>query len=209
LYFGRFAVVHIGGPSSNQAASLESQPIHQIQLLFGRTLRSLQRALRNLPKKAPRLPAPLPAAPSIPINPTESIPKPADVKQEALAIGDFSRQKHPGASDSAMLQGAIMFQGFSIFWRYKCMTTVSYHNTPNNCFYIPFSISSFAALAVAGVIHGIIRDLKARKIKLKSIIIEAVLAVFFICTIFYSIYQLTTHGTWPYRSNTGQRFNFP
>jgi hypothetical protein len=38
LYFGRFAVVHIGGPSSNQAASLESQPIHQIQLLFGRTL---------------------------------------------------------------------------------------------------------------------------------------------------------------------------
>jgi hypothetical protein len=39
LYFGRFAVVHIGGPSSNQAASLESQPIHQIQLLFGRTLR--------------------------------------------------------------------------------------------------------------------------------------------------------------------------
>jgi hypothetical protein len=40
LYFGRFAVVHIGGPSSNQAASLESQPIHQIQLLFGRTLRA-------------------------------------------------------------------------------------------------------------------------------------------------------------------------
>jgi hypothetical protein len=37
LYFGRFAVVHIGGPSSNQAAFLESQPIHQIQLLFGRT----------------------------------------------------------------------------------------------------------------------------------------------------------------------------
>jgi hypothetical protein len=41
LYFGRFAVVHIGGPSSNQAASLESQPIHQIQLLFGRTLRKV------------------------------------------------------------------------------------------------------------------------------------------------------------------------
>jgi hypothetical protein len=39
LYFGRFAVVHIGGPSSNQAASLESQQIQQIQLLFGRTLR--------------------------------------------------------------------------------------------------------------------------------------------------------------------------
>jgi hypothetical protein len=38
LYFGRFAVVHIGGPSSNQAASLESQQIQQIQLLFGRTL---------------------------------------------------------------------------------------------------------------------------------------------------------------------------
>jgi hypothetical protein len=40
LYFGRFAVVHIGGPSSNQAASLESQQIQQIQLLFGRTLRA-------------------------------------------------------------------------------------------------------------------------------------------------------------------------
>jgi hypothetical protein len=38
LYFGRFAVVHIGGPSSNQAASLESQQIQQIQLLFRRTL---------------------------------------------------------------------------------------------------------------------------------------------------------------------------
>lgn len=38
MYFGRFAVVHIGGPSSNQAVSLESQMIHQIQLLFGRTL---------------------------------------------------------------------------------------------------------------------------------------------------------------------------
>jgi hypothetical protein len=40
LYFGRFAVVHIGGPSSNQAATLESQMIQQIQLLFGRTLRA-------------------------------------------------------------------------------------------------------------------------------------------------------------------------
>jgi len=36
---------HIGGPSSNQAASLESQPIHSIQLLFGRTLRILKDAL--------------------------------------------------------------------------------------------------------------------------------------------------------------------
>jgi hypothetical protein len=51
LYFGRFAVVHIGGPSSNQAASLESQPIHSIQLLFGRTLRLLIDG-------APQLPAP-------------------------------------------------------------------------------------------------------------------------------------------------------
>jgi hypothetical protein len=50
LYFGRFAVVHIGGPSSNQAASLESQPIHQIQLLFGRTLsnNAAERALRGI-----------------------------------------------------------------------------------------------------------------------------------------------------------------
>jgi hypothetical protein len=46
LYFGRFAVVHIGGPSSNQAASLESQQIQQIQLLFGRTLRCVDQILR-------------------------------------------------------------------------------------------------------------------------------------------------------------------
>jgi outer membrane receptor for ferric coprogen and ferric-rhodotorulic acid len=38
LYFGRFLDVHIGGPSSNQATSLESQMIHLIQLLPGRTL---------------------------------------------------------------------------------------------------------------------------------------------------------------------------
>jgi hypothetical protein len=41
LYLGRFSDVHIGGPSSNQAASLESQMIHPIQLLPGRTLRQL------------------------------------------------------------------------------------------------------------------------------------------------------------------------
>jgi len=40
LYFGRFSDVHIGGPSSNQAAASESQMIHPIQLLPGRTLRS-------------------------------------------------------------------------------------------------------------------------------------------------------------------------
>jgi hypothetical protein len=40
LYFGRLSDVHIGGPSSNQAASLESQMIHPIQLLPGRTLRA-------------------------------------------------------------------------------------------------------------------------------------------------------------------------
>src|SRR5208283_5774359 len=39
LYLGRFSDVHIGGPSSNQATSLESQMIHPIQLLPGRTLR--------------------------------------------------------------------------------------------------------------------------------------------------------------------------
>src|SRR5208283_3340229 len=38
LYLGRFSDVHIGGPSSNQATSLESQMIHPIQLLPGRTL---------------------------------------------------------------------------------------------------------------------------------------------------------------------------
>jgi hypothetical protein len=38
LYFGRFSGVHIGGPSSNQATSNESQMIHPIQLLPGRTL---------------------------------------------------------------------------------------------------------------------------------------------------------------------------
>jgi hypothetical protein len=33
-------LVHIGGPSSNQATSLESQMIHMIQELFGQTLRA-------------------------------------------------------------------------------------------------------------------------------------------------------------------------
>jgi hypothetical protein len=40
LYLGRFSDVHIGGPSSNQATSLESQMIHPIQLLPGPTLRA-------------------------------------------------------------------------------------------------------------------------------------------------------------------------
>jgi hypothetical protein len=39
LYLGRFSGVHIGGPSSNQAASLESQTIHPIQYVSARTLR--------------------------------------------------------------------------------------------------------------------------------------------------------------------------
>ncbi|MGP0009804.1 MAG: hypothetical protein ACLPIG_14020, partial [Methylocella sp.] len=43
LYLGRFSNVHIGGPSSNQATSLESQMIHPIQLLPGRTLRKPQK----------------------------------------------------------------------------------------------------------------------------------------------------------------------
>jgi hypothetical protein len=42
LYFGRFSDVHIGGSSSNQAATLESQMIHPIQLLPGRTLKLLR-----------------------------------------------------------------------------------------------------------------------------------------------------------------------
>jgi hypothetical protein len=32
-------LVHIGDPSSNQATTLESQPIHMIQQLSGQTLR--------------------------------------------------------------------------------------------------------------------------------------------------------------------------
>jgi hypothetical protein len=32
--------VHIGGPSSNQATTLESQMIHMVQELFGQTLKS-------------------------------------------------------------------------------------------------------------------------------------------------------------------------
>jgi hypothetical protein len=32
--------VHIGGPSSNQATTLESQMIHMVQELFGQTLRA-------------------------------------------------------------------------------------------------------------------------------------------------------------------------
>jgi integrase len=35
-------LVHIGGPSSNQATTLESQVIHMIQVLFGQTLRDLR-----------------------------------------------------------------------------------------------------------------------------------------------------------------------
>src|ERR1700749_4045117 len=34
----RFFAVHIGDPSSNQATTLESQMIHWIQFVFGRTL---------------------------------------------------------------------------------------------------------------------------------------------------------------------------
>jgi hypothetical protein len=33
--------VHIGGPSSNQATTLESQMIHMVQELFGQTLSGL------------------------------------------------------------------------------------------------------------------------------------------------------------------------
>jgi hypothetical protein len=36
-------LVHIGGPSSNQATTLESQMIHMIQELFGQTLSSRKR----------------------------------------------------------------------------------------------------------------------------------------------------------------------
>jgi len=39
IVFRRFSDVHIGGPSSNQATSLESQMIHPTQLLPGRTPR--------------------------------------------------------------------------------------------------------------------------------------------------------------------------
>jgi hypothetical protein len=53
LYFGRLSDVHIGGPSSNQAASLESQMIHPIQLLPGRTLSALSPNLA--PSRTPLL----------------------------------------------------------------------------------------------------------------------------------------------------------
>src|SRR5258707_2849079 len=39
-YGARFLLVHIGDPSSNQATTLESQMIHMIQELSGRTLRA-------------------------------------------------------------------------------------------------------------------------------------------------------------------------
>src|SRR5258707_11786475 len=39
-YRARFLLVHIGDPSSNQATTLESQMIHMIQELSGRTLRT-------------------------------------------------------------------------------------------------------------------------------------------------------------------------
>src|SRR6266700_1079710 len=38
LYLARFLCVHIGGLPSNQAATLESQPIQRIQQVLGRTL---------------------------------------------------------------------------------------------------------------------------------------------------------------------------
>src|SRR5258707_1806623 len=41
-YRARFLLVHIGDPSSNQATTLESQMIHMIQELSGRTLRALK-----------------------------------------------------------------------------------------------------------------------------------------------------------------------
>src|ERR1700751_476434 len=37
----RFFAVHIGDPSSNQATTLESQMIHWIQFVFGRTLSAI------------------------------------------------------------------------------------------------------------------------------------------------------------------------
>src|ERR1700751_2090637 len=47
----RFFAVHIGDPSSNQATTLESQMIHWIQFVFGRTLRI--RLLTDYQVKAP------------------------------------------------------------------------------------------------------------------------------------------------------------
>src|SRR6201987_1373229 len=44
----RFFAVHIGDPSSNQATTLESQMIHWIQFVFGRTL-SVQSPREPLP----------------------------------------------------------------------------------------------------------------------------------------------------------------
>src|SRR6266446_2393682 len=40
-YRARFLLVHISGPSSNQATTVESQVIHMIQVLFGQTLREI------------------------------------------------------------------------------------------------------------------------------------------------------------------------
>jgi hypothetical protein len=43
--------VHIGGPSSNQATTLESQMIHMVQELFGQTLTPIRcRSIRKMPK---------------------------------------------------------------------------------------------------------------------------------------------------------------
>jgi hypothetical protein len=46
-YRPRFFAVHIGGPPSNQAATLESQVIHRIQYLSGRTLKPKATILLN------------------------------------------------------------------------------------------------------------------------------------------------------------------
>ncbi|MGH6823805.1 MAG: hypothetical protein ACREC4_10025, partial [Methylocella sp.] len=46
-YFARFSLVHIGGPSSNQTATLESQVTQGIQYLSRRTLKSGEEGRRE------------------------------------------------------------------------------------------------------------------------------------------------------------------
>src|SRR5258707_14743166 len=52
-YRARFLLVHIGDPSSNQATTLESQMIHMIQELSGRTLSLVQAIARQTAARNP------------------------------------------------------------------------------------------------------------------------------------------------------------
>src|SRR6266404_9060247 len=90
-YRARFLLVHISGPSSNQATTVESQVIHMIQVLFGQTLRySIQHTdsdarVISCPRFAAACPRLVPPFASIPVRRARGIT--ADC--EPAALSDF------------------------------------------------------------------------------------------------------------------------